>query len=451
MKVKRFSAPTMQQGLKLVREELGADAVILSSRKADGMVEIMATRHFDEDELRSRAPEPVRAKSTAELIKLETERHRQLQSELEKSRQRIAAVRQARSGQQSGPAWPQADTGGAPLVSKVGREAPARRDSVTPARTEMAQAAAGAEQAEVSELAAMRAEINVLKDMLMRQLEGQAMAGPAVPGMQRELEERLECMGLFPELRRKLLERLEPGLSMDDAWRRMITLMTRSMKTLGEGILEKGGIHALVGPTGSGKTTTIGKLAAQYVLRNGPKGIALVTTDRYRIAAHEQLRALGRILGVPVLVADDNQPLDAILDTLRDKTLVLIDTAGLNQQDKAWTQQLNELKSSRHRVKSYLVVSAINQSQVMKSTYHAYKTIGLAGCMITKLDEAVTLGEALSLAVMNDLPIAYVTDGQKIPDDIHLARAGGLMQRALRVLNPEHALEPGQWEREQVV
>ncbi len=151
---------------------------------------------------------------------------------------------------------------------------------------------------------------------------------------------------------------------------------------------------------------------------------------------------MGRILEVPVRVVDDNHSLDAILDTLRDKKLVLIDTAGLNHHDQAWTQQMDELRSSRHRIQNHLVVSAINQSQVMKSTYHSYKVVGLTGCIITKLDEALTLGEAISLAVLNRLPVAYVTDGQRIPDDIHQARANQLVIRALAALNSQEGTRP---------
>lgn len=438
MKVKRFIAANMQQGLKLVREELGPEAVILSSRKVDGQVEIMAAQNYDEVELRNRVPEPERNKSTSELIRRETERHRQLEGELAKSRQRIAAVRRSTGA----PVRPYLVTdepregqnfGAILRESKVGRSGAASNHE-DPVENLTDTTGAGASN---DAIAQMRAEISMLKDLLTQQLQSSQ-----VDNVRRELEQRLTCLGVFPELQKKLLGKVERSGDLQAAWRYVLARLTRSVKTVEEELIEQGGIFALVGPTGSGKTTTIGKLAARYVLKHGAKGIALVTTDRYRIASHEQLLAVGRILEVPVRVVDDNHSLDAILDTLRDKKLVLIDTAGLNHHDQAWVRQMDELKSSRHPIQNHLVVSAINQSQVMKSTYHSYKAVGLTGCIITKLDEALTLGEAISLAVLNRLPVSYVTDGQRIPDDIHQARANQLVIRALTALHSQEGTRP---------
>lgn len=445
MKVKRFIAASMQQGLKLVREELGADAVILSSRKVDGQVEIMAALNYDETELRSRVPEPERNKSTAELIQRATERHRHLEDELAKSRQRIAAVRRS-TNTVVRPVMPAAeskrvgqDFGAEVRESKVGRSERLSSDRVE------VQKPAVVETGTSDAIAQMRAEISMLKELLTQQLQSQGS------NVHRELEQRLTTMGIFPELQKKLLDRVDRNGDLQTAWRYVLAQLTRSVKTVEEELTERGGIYALVGPTGSGKTTTIGKLAARYVLKHGAKDIALVTTDRYRIASHEQLLAVGRILEVPVRIVDDNHSLDAILDTLRDKKLVLIDTAGLNHQDQAWVRQMDELKASRHPIQTHLVVSAINQSQVMKSTYHSYKAVGLTGCIVTKLDEALTMGEALSLAVLNRLPVAYVTDGQRIPDDIHQARANQLVIRALAVLHSQEGTRPDTLRERQVL
>src|SRR5690606_37213777 len=438
MKVKRFIAINMQQGLKLVREELGPDAVILSSRKVDGQVEIMAALYYDEAELRNRVTEPERSQSTTELIRRETERHRQLEGEQAKSRQRIAAVRRSNGASVKPhlvvdePKLAGQNFGVVARESKVGRSDKAS-DYSTPVEIV---AGAATEAGATDAIAQMRAEISMLKDLLTQQLQSQA------GNMQRELEQRFTDMGIFPELQKKLVAKVARSGELQTAWRYVLAQLTRSVKTVEEELTEQGGIFALVGPTGSGKTTTIGKLAARYVLKYGIKDVALVTTDRYRIASHEQLLAVGRILEVPVRVVDDNHSLDAILDTLRDKKLILIDTAGLNHHDQAWTRQMDELRTSKHQIQNHLVVSAINQSQVMKSTYHSYKAVGLTGCIITKLDEALTLGEAISLAVLNKLPVAYVTDGQRIPDDIHQARANQLVIRALAALHSQDGIRP---------
>src|SRR5690606_35970836 len=202
-KVKRFSAATMQQGLKLVREELGADAMILSTRKADGVVEIMAALNFSEEELRNQAPEPVRAKSTAELIKLETDKHRQLQDELERSRQRIAAVRQSNVRPTPEPIWPELAADEVNLASAQAAKKTASKDGQTLAKRQISGAAEAATSVAANvgsgdALAEMRSEIMQLKDLLTRQLAGQTNEN------QRELENRLSRMGVFPELQKKL-------------------------------------------------------------------------------------------------------------------------------------------------------------------------------------------------------------------------------------------------------
>jgi flagellar biosynthesis protein FlhF len=201
-----------------------------------------------------------------------------------------------------------------------------------------------------------------------------------------------------------------------------------------------------VGPTGSGKTTTIGKLAARYVLKHGSDSLALVTTDRYRVAAHEQLFVFGRILNVPVRVVDETHSLDDILDELSDRHLVLIDTAGLTSSDKGYQEQLAELARSHHNVKTHLVVSATSQPRIMKSVWHCYKMANLAGCVMTKIDEALTLGESLGFVMETGLPVAYYTDGQKIPEDLHHAEAVPLVRLAvdrLKTLQQQQAVAEG--------
>lgn len=197
----------------------------------------------------------------------------------------------------------------------------------------------------------------------------------------------------------------------------------------------------VVGVNGTGKTTTIGKIAAQYVLEHGADSLALVTTDRYRVAAHEQLFVFGRILNVPVRVVDDTHSLDAVLDELQDRHLVLIDTAGLSGADPGCQEQLRELSQSRHPVRPHLVVPATSQSRIMKSMWHCYKMASLAGCILTKLDEALTLGEVLGFALETALPVAWITDGQKIPRDLHPANAASLVRLGVERLREARKLQ----------
>lgn len=195
--------------------------------------------------------------------------------------------------------------------------------------------------------------------------------------------------------------------------------------------MARGGMIAFVGATGVGKTTTIGKLAARYVLQHGSSGLALVTTDCFRIAAHEQLKTFGRILDVPVRVVDENHNLDEVLMSLRGKRLVLIDTAGMNANDPEGVQQKQMLASVSVRLKKLLVLSCSSQRQLIEKAWSNYQELDLNACVLTKLDESGSLGDALSLAVEKRLPVAYITDGQKIPDDLIVAQRQDLVSRAV--------------------
>ncbi|RMF17737.1 MAG: flagellar biosynthesis protein FlhF, partial [Gammaproteobacteria bacterium] len=188
---------------------------------------------------------------------------------------------------------------------------------------------------------------------------------------------------------------------------------------------------ALLGPTGAGKTTTLAKLAARHIREHGREGLVLVTTDRFRVAAAGQLQALGKLLGVPVHVVGEKQRLATVLDELIRPRLVLIDTAGLTASDPNGVTQLRELAECPHHIEKYLVISAVSQAQVMKSNYHYYKMPGLSGCMITKVDEACTLGQALELSIQEHLPVACYTDGQNVARDYHPASGHALVARAV--------------------
>ncbi|MBS3803695.1 MAG: flagellar biosynthesis protein FlhF, partial [Oleiphilaceae bacterium] len=296
-------------------------------------------------------------------------------------------------------------------------------------------------------LADMRAEISSLRDLVQerRPPADPERAAPAPVASQQRLTERLEEFGLTRNLAGALGRSHGKG-RLDEGWKQALKTLAAGIRTPRAEWLEEGGIYALVGPTGSGKTTTIGKMAARYVLRHGADSLTLVTTDRYRVAAHEQLFVFGRILNVPVRVVDESHSLDAILDELSDRHLVLIDTAGLTPSDQGCQEQLLELAQSRHGIKSHLVVPATSQPRVMKSMLHCYKMASLAGCVMTKLDESITLGEVLGFVMEAGLPVAYYTDGQRIPRDLHRAEAVPLIRLAverLKTLQRQESMAKG--------
>jgi len=254
------------------------------------------------------------------------------------------------------------------------------------------------------------------------------------------LVRKLSLIGVNERLIAQLLAGVERDIAPEKAWRNTLARLSESIPVVGEDILERGGMVAFVGPTGVGKTTTIGKLAAQYVLKHGSSSLALVTTDGYRIAAHEQLRTFGRILDVPVRVINEDETLDDVLQSLRNKRLVLIDTAGLNQDEPHGDLQMEMLDSVTVRLKKLLVLSCSSQQQLMDSAYAAYRGMGLNGCVLSKLDESGSLGAGISLAIEHRLPVAYIADGQRIPDDVSVAKKSDLVGRAVLAAQKAHAV-----------
>lgn len=241
------------------------------------------------------------------------------------------------------------------------------------------------------------------------------------------LNEQVIKMGVSQDLAKQLVEFLPYQIDEKQGWKYILNLLTNRVHVGGNDILSQSGVVALVGPTGTGKTTTLAKLAAKYAQKYGPEQVALVTIDTYRIAAYEQLATYGKIIGCAVKKAHSSQELNDILYQMRNKKLVLIDTAGFSQRDARLIDQLTEYEENINvDIRKFLVLPAGSQYQVLNQTVKAYKSTAIKGCIFTKLDECYSMGEALSVIIENDLSLSYVTDGQRVPEDIKLADAANL-------------------------
>lgn len=174
---------------------------------------------------------------------------------------------------------------------------------------------------------------------------------------------------------------------------------------------------ALVGPTGVGKTTTIAKLAAQFMLRTG-KRVALITIDTYRIAAAEQLRVYGDLMNVPVEVVFDQNQLERALARHRDKELVLIDTAGRSPRDTASIEVLKSMLDSGSSIETHLVLASSTREADMEETVRRFSRVPLNGIIFTKVDECLTCGSVLNIPLSRSLPLTCLTNGQRVPEDI---------------------------------
>lgn len=430
MRVKRFFAADMRSAMKLVRDEMGAEASIIANRRVAGGVELTAALDYEAPRLTPPTPG--------------------LDLELKKTQERIIS---ARASLQDGERPSDGPSVNRQLFGDSMRQAaeqgsPVARDLLERLHSERAAPAAPAEPAARTapvandDFDAMRSEIAGLRDMLESQLGGLAwgQVNQHQP-RQASLWRRLVHLGLPPELCKELLAKVADVTDVRQAWRLLLAHLAQGIPALREELIDQGGVIALVGPTGAGKTTTLGKLAARYVLKHGSQSVALVTMDTYRIGAHEQLRTLGRILNVPVRVVDEQNSLNDVLEEFSNKRLVLVDTAGLQAQDPQLRGQLSELAAQGTRISTLLVLAATSQYRVLKAAWHNYRSCSPVGCILTKVDEAATLGEALGLAMEQRLPVAYVADGQRIPDDLARGVGHQLVSRAVGLAGNEMAAD----------
>ncbi len=361
MQIKRLHAPDMRQAIQMVRDELGADAVILSSRTVSDGVEVSAAAENETDAL-------------------------------------FAAPSQAAVHQ-----------------NQTQTDASSRES-----------------------LGAVKAELHNLRSLLENQLSVLAFGefGRRHPGRAAILKQ-LEGIGLSASVARDLSASIPDGVEFHDGWQHVLDLLGRKVKTTGSHLLDEGGVIALLGPTGVGKTTTIAKIAARFTLRHGASHIALITTDSYRVGAHEQLRSFGRLMDIPVRVANDQDELREAVDFFRDRRLVLIDTAGMSQRDMRLSQQVSLLRAGAPFMQIFLVLSATSQWLSLEETVRAFGGVAADGCVITKTDECTSLGAALSVIVRHRLAVAFISNGQRVPEDLAVARGPQLVSEAVELAGRE--------------
>ena len=295
----------------------------------------------------------------------------------------------------------------------------------------------------------LRGELQSMRAMLERQLAGIGAAPGVAPSaaahgvaasdpLRESLFEWMVGAGFSGQLARTLLARLPLGYDRPAAMGWIRGELASKLPVLGDEdhLLAQGGVLALVGPTGVGKTTTTAKLAARYVLRHGADKLALLTTDSFRIGAHEQLRIYGDILGVPVHAVKDAADLRFALAAMKDKHLVIIDTVGMSQRDRSLSEQIAMLAGVPAPVQRVLLLNGASHGDTLNEVVHAYRHDaapdggGIDGCIISKLDEATHLGSVLDVVIRHRLPVFYASTGQRVPEHLELANSAALVERA---------------------
>lgn len=466
MNVKRFTARTSRDALTLVRQALGDDAVVLSTKPCAEGVEVLAmtpesVAHMERIAAPAPAPLPPQARPAPAKAAPRQSVQAEVGQDVEQLamstlsfqdyvRERMLKRREAAMKAEAAPAAeparhePEMSPLQARLTARMNapaaqpapvREAPVAREEVrveapVPSLADVAvqrqtdEAALRREKEMMNELRSMKGLIEERFGALafMEKLQRQ-------PGQARLTQKLLDC-GFSPALIRKLAESLSPDVADEGHW--AAGVLERNLMTgEAEAALEdQGGVFALVGSTGVGKTTSTAKLAAAFATKYGAANLGLVTLDAYRVGAHEQLRAYGRILGVPVHTAHDRASLEDLLDLLAAKKMVLIDTAGMAQRDSR-TRELLDMLSHRS-IQKLVVVNAAAQGETIEDVLVSYRASQSRGVILSKMDEAVKLGPALDALIRHRLKIVGVANGQRVPEDWHRLSSHALVHRALR-------------------
>jgi len=442
MNVKKFTAPTSREALRKVREALGPDAVILSNRPVDGVVEILA---LDNDDVASLASPSVESGMDAPRPSLSMPeaapapvapvmRQFQPAPQAPVARQSLHSM-YALDDEIQTPAAPASQTYAerrAPAPEAPGVDMAAMTAMMSAAIAQAKESAANAAAAEMSH---MMGELRAMRGMMESQLAELSWGSTQQREPQKAVVLReMLAAGFSASLARYLVDKMPAGKDAAEAMRWIKTVLARNLTTMADedAILDRGGVFAMIGPTGVGKTTTTAKLAARCVMRHGADKLALITTDAYRIGGHEQLRIYGKILGVMVHSVKDEADLRIALKELRNKHTVLIDTIGMSQRDQMVTEQVAMLAGSGADVKRLLCLNATATNETLNEVVRAYQGSGLAGCIMTKMDEAASIGNVLDVIIRQKLNLHYISNGQRVPEDLHLADRAMLVDRAFR-------------------
>ena len=444
MNIQRFYAPTSREALAKARMAFGDGTLILSNRPTANGVEVIATAEdtlaaLDQQQAAARpatAAAPTgtatKARKSAPSTQAQVEDDADQLAMSTLSFQDYVRERMLRRRQDSmkNPAQEMATP--AALRLKEGLAAPRESAAVaapavrTPREPAAAQPAAEMPRGIVDELQAM-------KDMIEERFNTLAWLGQAKQSpIQSNLMLKLIRAGYSPALARALLQKMPVHLGAAESVRWIMDVLERNLKTDAgsRSLPQEGGVYALVGATGVGKTTTTAKLAGLCARLHGPASVGLITLDTYRIGAHEQLRTYGRMLGVVAHLAHDQAALQDLLNLLANKKMILIDTTGVAPRDPRKRELLDVLDLPQ--INRLLVLNAGGQGEILDETVSCFRATGIQQAVLSKIDEAVKLGPALDAAIRHQLVLRGVTTGQRVPEDWEAADAAKLVRMSMR-------------------
>jgi flagellar biosynthesis protein FlhF len=464
----------MREALALVKQEQGPDAVILGNKKVPGGVEILSAIDFDHREVDAYSGDPAMPLTAAttqgpSFEKPVVQANDPIQAQLDavanlmlnggdderkepvlgfpatakenqtevtsvpvKTKPKASSVKQRPDNRQTSTARPRKAL---PVEQEVNRRHEKTDKLLGELReNQYRQTSQGVDAQPVID--EVKGELKNLRDLMQSQLnvlewDRYNQRHPVRSVLLNLMTE----LGLGTDICEVLLNQL--GQFSSDphkVWQQTLALLARAIPIGKTDILSHGGRIALVGSTGVGKTTTIAKLAARFAHTHGKQSVALVTTDNFRIGAHEQLQHFARMLEVPLLTANDSHELTDRLKMFSDKRLVLIDTAGMSQNDVRLSEQFHKLQHGSPEIRPYLVLSANTQLAALNETIKNFSKVKLAGAIVTKLDESASLGGIITAAIRHRLPLTYCGTGQRVPEDLQLAKNHRLVSRAVALM-----------------
>jgi flagellar biosynthesis protein FlhF len=397
MKIKRYMAESMRAALAQVRAEQGPDAVILSSRRATEGIEVIAAVDYDEALFAGATQKrtSVAAAETAQPPAAAPAEASPTASPMSLFDQMLASEEVFRLVMPSG------DAAKAPTAA-----APVREETRAPDGS----------------YHEMQRELKELREMLRGELAHMSWheKRPKDP-LQARVLEQLTAMDITPDVALALAARTPKVPDSKDSSNLTVELLATYLRVVDKLKEVNGGVIALVGATGAGKTTTIGKLATRWSMQHGSQDLALVSTDGYRVGARDQLMTYSRLLGAPLHTANSGEELAQALERLKSKKLILIDTAGMGPRDVRLKEQLAALKLGAARARIFLALPAHGEANALDEAVRSFANLAPDACILTKVDEAASLGAVLSTILRHKLRIAYLCNGQRVPEDLHAA------------------------------
>jgi flagellar biosynthesis protein FlhF len=403
MKIKRYMAESMRAALAQVRVEQGPDAVILSSRRVAEGIEVIAAVDYDEALFAGATQRrtSVAAAETAEPpAAAPCPAASPTSSPMSLFDQMLASEEVFRL------VMPPGDDEDAPVAAAPTAAAPAQESSRAP-------------EGSYHE---MQRELKELREMLRGELAHMSWheKRPRDP-LQARVLEQLTAMDIAPDVAVALAARTPKVPASKDSSNLTVELLATYLRVVDKLEPVNGGVIALVGATGAGKTTTIGKLATRWSMQHGSQDLALVSTDGYRVGARDQLMTYSRLLGAPLHTANSGEELAQALERLKSKKLILIDTAGMGPRDVRLKEQLAALKLGAARARVFLALPAHGEVNALDEAVRSFANLTPDACILTKVDEAASLGAVLSTILRHKLRIAYLCNGQRVPEDLHAA------------------------------